>query len=490
MRFRLGTSSSSRVAAPRVRPAAARLAGAVLALLAPLAGVHAQPAAGGDTAVAARFARAVVAARAAFARDGGRLWGARLDTIAWLGVHGGRTYPTVDPRQAGFTPDGPLWSVPLPSGVNPANTALDWGGRRWAMVLLPLPSDSAAAVRLLLHEASHVAQPAVLPTPRYMEGGAGAEQLDRPEGRVWLQLEWRALARAVEAALGHDVDTAAAARDAADALLFRARRYLDADAAERTRQRSLDLVEGLPEYTAWRLGTDRETAMRFAATIHREAPRIASFERGFPYFTGPAYAFLLDWRAGDRWRSGLAATPDLQRLLLATLPSTPPAVAAALGDDPPAPAAAGELRRLADDAARRFGGDSLRAAEERRWTTREGERADRRRRFVDGATLRIRQPGGLSVTFDQNGQVSLGAAGTVMAKLVWKGADGAELRAPAGALVAADWQELRVPLGDVRLEPGPLASRTELRGDGWTLVLPPGWTVAADGASRVVTPPR
>lgn len=489
MRHEIGSASPPHPAARRAGTSCALLASvAALALLLPTGALAAQSAA--DGAVAARFARAAAAARAAFARDGGRLWGARLDTIAWLGVHGGRVYATVDPRQTGFAHDGLLWSGPLPAGVNPANTSLDWGGRRWAMVLLPLPADSAAAVRLLLHEASHAAQPAVLPMPRYMEGGAGAEQLDRPEGRVWLQLEWRALARAVETALGHDVDTTAAARDAADALLFRARRYLDADAGERTRQRSLDLVEGLPEYTAWRLGTDREAAARFAASIHRDAPTIASFERGFPYFTGPAYAFLLDWRSGDAWRSRLAATPDLQRLLLATLPGAPPAVAAALGDGLPAPAPAAELRRLADDAARRFGGDALRAAEERRWTTREGERADRRRRFVDGPTLRIRQPGGLRVTFDQNGQVSLGGAGSVMANLVWKGPDGAELRAPAGALVAADWQELRVPLGDARLEPGPLPARTELRGDGWTLVLPAGWTVAADGASRVVAPPQ
>ena len=489
MRHEIGSPSPSYRVARRARSSWARIASvAALALLPPTGALAAQPAA--DSAAAARFARVAAAAQAAFARDGGRLWGARLDTIAWLGVHRGRAYATADPRQAGFAHDGLLWSGALPAAVNPANTSLDWGGRRWAMVLLPLPADSAAAVRLLLHEASHAAQPAVLPTPRYMEGGAGAELLDRPDGRVWLQLEWRALARAVETALGHDVDTAAAARDAADALLFRARRYLDADAGERTRQRALDLVEGLPEYTAWRLGTGREAAPRFAATILRDAPAIASFERGFPYFTGPAYAFLLDWRAGDAWRSRLAATPDLQRLLLATLPDAPRAIGVALEGDPPAPAAAAELRRLADDAARRYGGDSLRAAEQHRWTTREGERADRRRRFVEGPTLRIRQPGGLRVTFDQNGQVSLGAAGSVMANLVWKGPDGAELRAPAGALVAADWQELRVPLGDARLEPGPLTTRTQLRGDGWTAVLPAGWTVRTDGASRVVEPPK
>jgi len=463
----------------------ARLVPALLLLAASPARLAAQPAAPIDDAVPARFATIAAAARTVFERDHGALWSARLDTIPWFGVHRGRVYLTADPQRPGYQRDGALWSGPLPDGVNPANSALDWAGRRWAMVLLPLPTDSLAAVRLLLHEATHVAQPSVLPLPRYLEGGAGGAQLDGVEGRVWLQLEWRALARALDATAGRpgaEVDAAA------DALLFRARRYLDADAGERTRQRALDLVEGLPEYTAWRLTAGDEAAPSFAASIRRDAPSIRSFERGFPYFTGPAYAFLLDRRAAG-WRSRLAAASDLQRLLLATLPAAPAALRVALADDAPPDAEADTLRRLADAAGRRYDIDALRDAEQRRWVAREREIAARRARFVDGPTLRLRQPGGMRVTFDQNAQASLGDAGTVMANLVWTGADGAELRAPAGALVATDWQELRVPLGAVRLEPGPLTRRSEWQGDGWTLVLPPGWTVEVDGASRVLRPP-
>ena len=464
----------------------ARLVPALLLLAASPARLAAQPAAPIDDAVPARFATIAAAARTVFERDHGALWSARLDTIPWFGVHRGRVYLTADPQRPGYQRDGALWSGPLPDGVNPANSALDWAGRRWAMVLLPLPTDSLAAVRLLLHEATHVAQPSVLPLPRYLEGGAGGAQLDGVEGRVWLQLEWRALARALDATAGR---TGVEADAAADALLFRARRYLDADAGERTRQRALDLVEGLPEYTAWRLTAGAGAASSVAASIRRDAPAIRSFERGFPYFTGPAYALLLDRRAGAGWRSRVAAAPDLQRLLLATLPAAPAALRVALADDAPSDVEADALRRLADAAGRRYEADVLRDAERRRWAARERELAARRARFVDAPTLRLRQPGGMRVTFDQNAQASLGDAGTVMANLVWTGADGAELRAPAGALVATDWQELRVPLGAVRLEPGRLTRRTEWQGDGWTLVLPPGWTIEAAGASRVLRPP-
>src|SRR5213594_671907 len=108
---------------------------------------------GADSAVG--WAR-VVAARSEslLVADGGRLWGVRLDTIPWLFVAAQRVYATADPQQAGFASDGQgLWSGPMPAGIAPANTAVHWGGRTWAMVLLPLPTDAKEGERLLIHEA-------------------------------------------------------------------------------------------------------------------------------------------------------------------------------------------------------------------------------------------------------------------------------------------------------------------------------------------------
>src|SRR5207245_3540972 len=180
-----------------------------------------------DSALA--WARVTVGrARALLTADAGRLWGVRLDTIPWLFVLEGRAYATAHPAQDGYVTDGlGWWAGPVPAGIAPANTSVDWAGRRWAMVLLPLPADSAAAVRLVIHEAWHVAQPQALPLTPYNETGSGADLLDRPAGRVWLRLEWLALARALEA-------SGEKRRGAwRDALTFRARRYAVADSAER-----------------------------------------------------------------------------------------------------------------------------------------------------------------------------------------------------------------------------------------------------------------
>jgi hypothetical protein len=46
-----------------------------------------------------------------------------------------------------------------------------------------------------------------------------------------------------------------------------------------------------------------------------------------------------------------------------------------------------------------------------------------------------------------------------------------------------------VSLGNAHLEPGVVKQTTTVNGNGWTLVLVPGWTVSTDGASIVVTPP-
>src|SRR5262245_37491242 len=117
-------------------------------------------------------------------RDGGQLWGRRIDVV-WCFAQGDRVYLTADPGDPAFAPTGNLGVGPMPPGLAAANTAVTVAGRRCAMVVLPLPDDKLAARRLLIHEAFHVVQPDILPLPPAGEGGAGATLLERPEGRTW-----------------------------------------------------------------------------------------------------------------------------------------------------------------------------------------------------------------------------------------------------------------------------------------------------------------
>jgi hypothetical protein len=424
------------------------LLAAAVVLAAPLVTAPVQ---GQDSA----FAAAVRVARRDLRADSGRLWGVVLDTIPWLGVAQGRLILTADPGDTSYGPSEGVWVGPLPAGMLGANTSIAWAGRRWAMVVLPLNPDSLVAARLLIHEAMHVLQPAVLPKPVYNETGAGTELLDGPIGRTWLRLELRALAVAL-------ADSGPAGRRAVrDAVAFHARRSRAATAVERERERALELVEGLPEYSAWRLSG--ATAGDVAVVLRAPEPEGQSFVRRFAYLTGPAYGFLLD-REGS-WRGRLTVRSDLATMLRE-------------GTD-----TAG-----AEVGARTYGVDSVRRQERARWVARERELTHLRAAFVSGPTLRLR-PRSMRLTFDPRVQSSLGAAGTVMGNLTWKGDDGAVLTASSGGLVSPDWAELRVPLGGVKIAPGPVTARTDWSGDGWQLTLPAGWVFTADSGSVVATPP-
>jgi hypothetical protein len=426
-----------------------------------------------DSTVAA-FARAARAARARLVTDAGALWSARLDTLHWLGVSGQTMYATDDPHTGGFVArsDG-LWAGPLPTGMSPANTSTDFGGRRWAMVLLPVSRDSLGAQRLLIHEAMHVAQPSVLPRPVYSEGGAGAALLDEPEGRVWLKLEWNALAQALDAS-GDAQKTAAR-----DALTFRARRYIAATDGERVRERVLDVTEGLPEYTGWAL--TGATPGDFARNVRSRAAANQSYVRSFPYYTGPAYAMLLDARTGTAWRR-LTANADLQLALATAVAPLARGVSEMLRGDS---SLAADVRRAAEAAGARYGLDSVRAAENTRWAERQKQIAALRAQFVNGPLIRIRVQGS-NIAFDPNRQTSLGTDGTVMGGFLWRTDDGAELSAPAGALVTSDFQEFRIPRDSVSLPPGPVQEKRTWKSAGWSLTLPPGWVVSEDAQGILV----
>ena len=89
--------------------------------------------------------------------------------------------------------DGRLYTGILPQSQNVANTAFDWSGRRWTMLVTPLPRDAAQRAALMLHEMWHRIQdslgfPAASPTN---------DHLDQLEGRTWLRLEGHALRTAL-----------------------------------------------------------------------------------------------------------------------------------------------------------------------------------------------------------------------------------------------------------------------------------------------------
>jgi hypothetical protein len=151
-------------------------------------------------------------------RDAGRLWGVSLCGPLVIVDQATGTRATNQPEPAGPTPrfsgfaDGPV----------------SWGGVRWFSVPVSFLPEKDAATRqqVMLHGMFHRVQPEL----GLMTEDGFNEHLDTLEGRVSIQLEWRALRRALES---NGSDRAEAI---ADALAFRrARRRLFPGAADNER---------------------------------------------------------------------------------------------------------------------------------------------------------------------------------------------------------------------------------------------------------------
>jgi hypothetical protein len=384
--------------------------------------------------------RAITDVRAALDRDGGKLWGVSLAGPILFVDPATRDAVATDADSAGvLVPDGTLYIGALPREINVSNTALHWGGRLWSMVVWPLPADTLRARALLIHELWHRVQNDLgLPV-----AGPANLHLDRQEGRLWLQLEWRALAVAL-------ARRDAARRQAiADALAFRAvrRRMFRGSAAE---ENALERHEGLAEYTGVRLASDSPAgAAAMARAAIDRAGSLTTFVRSFAYVSGPAYGLLLDdVRPG--WRRELGGGADLAELLRTGLRLETPDSNAA----------------LARAHARPYGLDSLRTTEAARERRRLQKLRELRERFVLGSTLRIPLTAP-KLSFDPNGVQPLDSLGSVYINLRVTDRWGV-LDAPQGGLIAADWTAVTVPA------PGAAASDT-LRGPGWTLSLRPEW---------------
>lgn len=197
----------------------------------------------------------------------------------------------------------PLWtSVAPPAAPLPpmrANTAIDWDGTTWLMLLAPLPDDEAARRALAFHEAFHVHQRALgLPA-----NATVAAHLDGAAARESLRLEWNALAQALRS------DGDVRREHLQQALAFRAQRLTDPAAA--ATERAQMLHEGLAAYTGTALSGE---PVRIALAALREEAAKPGFTRTFAYASGPAWGLMLDaLRPG--WRARLDTTADLPELV-------------------------------------------------------------------------------------------------------------------------------------------------------------------------------
>lgn len=384
---------------------------------------------------------------AASALEAGKLWGKPLFGPLLLVDLDTRFVVGTQSDSAGtLRPNDGLFTGTWPADEPIANTATQWHGVRWTMIMWPLPSERYARQRLAFHELFHRIQPEL--------GHEGAnpanEHLGARDGRIWTRLEWRALAEAL-------IRQGAARRSAVeDALTFRARRrslFPNAAADER----ALEMNEGLAEYTGLKLSGLPATLLpdRAAVELNRREQQ-ESLTRSFAYASGPAYAILLDELGNTTWRRSLTRTSDLSEMVRTGY---------RLAVDPRGGDA--EQRGL------RYGSGRIIADETALAGRLAATRARLQARLQDGPTLTAPVASRFSYSFDPNGVTPLPGIGT----------------AYEGARISDEWGILAVESGGVLMvRPSgtitqvvvpvpPNAASPPTTGEGWRLELAPGWIV-------------
>jgi hypothetical protein len=392
-------------------------------------------------------------ARAACESDAGALWGRSLcGPIALVDRQTRLVIANDTVPQKHFLRLGDGYVTTLPENQYVANTSFPWAGRTWTMVALPLPQDRFARVGLVMHEVFHREQEAL----GLRQPDALNNQLDMRPGRTWLRLEYRALARALESL----PDQNAARHHAESALIFRAKRrslYPGSDSLEAT----LEIQEGLAEYTGQRLAMQLtgESPARVAKFV-RDYETTPTFVRAFAYGTGPAIGILLD-QFDPSWREKVRKNRDIGALLAQAIHFQGPR----------------DLDETPRARARDYGWEDVDRSEAARDAARAPTMQGYRARLGAGPVVTLRQSkDSLAWSYDPTELVGFDLESTVYPSGNLSAPWGKLTVDHGGVLVQNDFSWIKIGLPSAPIAAG----AREIKGDGWTLVLNPGWSLRPD----------
>ncbi len=197
-------------------------------------------------------------------------------------------------------PDESIYTGILPENINIANTAIEWNGKSWAMIMLPLPENKYERIDLLAHESFHREQSSL----GFKLNNPDNNHLDLKEGRIYLRLELEALKSAIESSeeeILHHLTSA---------LIFRKYRNLLYPGID-TMENQLELNEGIATFTGLIIsGRDEKQAKEHIANSINTFFTNPTYVRSFAYNTTPAYGYLL-YNKDKKWNKQITATTDL-----------------------------------------------------------------------------------------------------------------------------------------------------------------------------------
>lgn len=345
-------------------------------------------------------------------------------------------------------PNGNIFTGVLPESINIANTSIDWNGKRWAMIMLPLPSNLNDRINLMAHESFHRVQPSL----DFVIFNPENNHLNQKEGRIYLRLELEALKKAVQS-----TSMKKAKLHLTNAITFRKYRnelYPGSDSSEN----KLELNEGMAEYTGSIVSgrKNKEAVNHFVNGIN-DFYTNPTFVRSFAYNTTPIYGYLL-YKIDKNWNKEVTINTNLTDYFIRAFNIKIPK----------------DLNNTVEVIAENYNGKTIVQEETRRAEKTKKVIAEYKERFIEQPHFEIRFEK-MNVSFDPRNIVPIEDKGTVYPKIritdVW-----GILTVEKGALMSPNWDKISIT--------NPINTENKkLIGDGWILELNDGYNIDKDKTS-------
>jgi hypothetical protein len=338
-----------------------------------------------------------------------------------------------------------IYSGILPNDINIANTAINWNGRRWAMIMLSLPSNKQDRINLLAHELFHVIQPSL----GFLLFNTANNHLDQKEGRIYLRLELEALKKAIQTTSELEMKT-----HLTRALTFRKYRYSLYPGSDST-ENLLELNEGIAEYTGAVIsGRNKiQSTDHFVQSINLFLNN-PTFVRSFAYQTIPIYGFLLSYIKND-WNKEITIKTNLTEYFIKTFDISLP----------------NDLKKTTDLILNQYNGDVIISEEITREVKTKKLITEYKNKFITQPHFELAFEQ-MDVSFDPRNIVPIEDKGTVYTNIRVTDNWGI-LTVQNGALMSSNWDKISVTV--------PIKNENRyISGEGWTLELADRYSVIKD----------
>jgi hypothetical protein len=354
-----------------------------------------------------------------------------------------------EPDTASFLkPYGNIYTGILPENISFANTAIDWNGKSWAMICLPLPEGEHERIDLLSHELFHRTQPSL----GFILNNADNNHLDLRDGRIYLRLELEALKKAIQTSLEKEKQ-----QHLTDALTFRKYRnllYPETDAIENL----LELNEGIASYTGLMIsGRNEKQSTEHIVNGINYFYNYPTFVRSFAYFTTPAYGYLL-YNKDKNWNKNIKNTTDLTDFFTKAFNINVPT----------------DLAKAVEIISDNYNGKSIIQEETEREENNRKIIAEYKSKFIEMPHFEL-QFENMSIAFDPRNIMALEDKGTVYPNMRITDQWGI-LTVENGALMSPNWDKITIT-NPVKTED------KKIIGDGWILELSGSYIVEKDGTN-------